>query len=92
MSVHQASEPTTFARSSGVLLLGAVLLLLFGPAILAGEHPIFRDSGHWYAPLWEWARGQWGQGSIPLWDPLQNLGESHIADGTTSVFYPGMPG
>ena len=86
----QAPTRAGWRNSFGFLLilLGAVAVL-FAPALLRGEHPAYRDGGHWYAPLWQWAQQCWGRGTIPLWDPLQNIGESHIADGTSSVFYPG---
>ncbi len=72
-----------------LVVLSAALAVLFGTAVIEGDHPIYRDAGHWYAPVWKWAQQNWGQGTVPLWDPFQNLGESHVADGTTSVFYPG---
>ena len=85
---HAVASKLQPAWRFSILIAGA-LAILFGPAIVGNEHPIFRDGGHWYAPLWQWARDCWAAGIIPLWDPLQNLGESHIADGTSSVFYPG---
>ena len=72
---------------AGVLALP--LCFIFRRALFWGERLAFRDVGHFYAPLWRWARHEWGQGRLPLWNPYQNLGEPHLAEATSSVLYPG---
>jgi hypothetical protein len=49
----------------------------------------FRDSAYLYYPLFKWIDAQWLAGEIPLWNPFCNYGMPVVADGTSSVFYPG---
>ncbi|HTM53794.1 MAG TPA: hypothetical protein VL175_07170, partial [Pirellulales bacterium] len=70
-------------------LAAAVLVWLFAPA-LAGEASFpFRDAAHYYHPLFEYIRGEWGAGRLPLWNPYENSGVPLLAENTSSVFYPG---
>ena len=50
---------------------------------------VYRDTGHYYYPLFEWTSSQWSHGNVPLWNPQENLGEPLAADATASLFYPG---
>ena len=49
----------------------------------------YRDSAYLYYPYFQWIDEQWQQGEIPLWNPYCDLGYPVVADGTSSVFYPG---
>ena len=49
----------------------------------------FRDSAYLYFPMFEAIDTAWAQGKIPLWNPFCNFGMPLVADGTSSVFYPG---
>ena len=49
----------------------------------------FRDSAYLYYPYFQWIDQQWATGHIPLWNPYCDLGHPVVADGTSSVFYPG---
>ena len=49
----------------------------------------YRDSAYLYYPYFQWIDQQWQNGEIPLWNPYCNLGYPVVADGTSSVFYPG---
>jgi hypothetical protein len=62
---------------------------LFAPAFWGDQTFAFRDSAHFYYPLFEFVRDQWGAGRIPLWNPYENAGVPLLASGTASVFYPG---
>jgi len=69
-------------------LCAACLLLVFLPC-LTGSGFAFRDSGHFYQPGFHWQAEQWAGGSIPAWNDQQGLGSDEVADGSSSVFYPG---
>ncbi|MEM7315402.1 MAG: hypothetical protein AAF497_19855 [Planctomycetota bacterium] len=71
-----------------LILLLAIAYLFWKPLCLHEEFA-FRDAAHFYPPQWKWACSEWASGRIPLWNPLLNLGEPHLADNTSSVFYPG---
>jgi len=73
-----------------LLVLSAALIgWLFAPALSGRASFAFRDAAHFYHPLFEYIRSEWGSGRLPLWNPHENLGGPLIAENTTSVFYPG---
>ena len=49
----------------------------------------FRDSAYLYYPLFRWIDAQWAAGEIPLWNHYDQFGVPLVADGSTTVFYPG---
>ena len=49
----------------------------------------FRDSASLYFPMFEAIDAAWAEGKVPLWNPFCNFGMPLVADGTSSVFYPG---
>jgi hypothetical protein len=61
----------------------------FGSALCADRGFAFRDAAHFYYPLFAWVNRQWAAGQVPLWNPQENCGVPVLADGTSSVFYPG---
>src|SRR6478752_6333456 len=71
------------------LVIGATIGSFFGPAIFSGRPLAFRDSAHFYYPLFQWCRGEWAAGRVPLWNPAENCGSPVLADATSSIFYPG---
>jgi len=70
------------------LILLAPLIWLFRRALFAGEVLAFRDVGHFYYPLYQYVHRQWRNG-IPLWNPLDGLGQPLLGDPTAAVLYPG---
>ncbi len=75
-----------------MLVVGSVLgllLWLFAPALVGSSSFVFRDAAHFYHPLFELMRSEWGAGRMPLWNPYDNTGVSLVAENTASVFYPG---
>jgi len=79
-------------RKAWLLLLAimaAPVGWLFAPALTGGSSFAFRDAAHFYHPLFEYIRGEWGAGRVPLWNPYENLGVPLVAENTSSVFYPG---
>lgn len=73
----------------GPLILTLSLGFLFAPALFQSEAPVFRDTGHFYYPSMKWEKEQWLSGEVPLWNQLENFGRPYLADGSSSVFYPG---
>lgn len=49
----------------------------------------YRDSSYLYYPMFQWVDWQMSQGSFPLWMPYENTGFPLLADGTSSILYPG---
>jgi hypothetical protein len=77
------------SRLTILLLTTALVGWLFWPAISGQASFSFRDAAHFYHPLFEYIRGEWGAGRLPLWNPYENLGVPLVAENTSSVFYPG---
>ncbi len=80
------------ARRTRILILLAFvgpLLWCFG-GLLGGSRVLaYRDTAHFYYPLYQWLTGVWGQWQLPLWNPLENTGTPIAAEATAAVFYPG---
>ena len=76
-------------RLTILLLSGALLVWLFAPALGGGSSFAFRDAVHYYHPLFQYIRQEWGAGRLPLWNPYENLWVPLVAENTSSVFYPG---
>jgi hypothetical protein len=72
-----------------LLAIAGLFLWLFADALFGGGMFAFRDAAHFYYPLFEFIRGEWAAGRVPLWNPYENLGQPLAADATSSVFYPG---
>ena len=75
-------------RSWFPIILLLPLLILFRRALFLGEQFGFRDASHYYHPFYQYINSRW-QSGIPLWNPLENLGQPLLADPTAAVFYPG---
>ena len=71
------------------LLIVAVWLWIFWPLLTGQSVAGFRDSAYLYYPLFKWIDMEWAAGAIPLWNPYDGAGQSLLADGSSSVFYPG---
>ena len=64
------------------------LLWLFRRGLFAGETFAFRDAAHYYYPLYSYVHERWKNG-LPLWNPLEGIGQPLLADPTAAVLYPG---
>ena len=62
---------------------------LFWPFITAQQLIGYRDGFQFYWPMFKWADAVWASGEWPLWCPYDGLGRSHLAEGVSSLFYPG---
>jgi len=69
------------------VLFGLVALVCFN--VLSGDRTFaFRDTGHFYRPLYQYIQSELDAGRLPLWNPLENLGGPLAGDPTAAVFYP----
>ncbi len=85
---YRAPAPWLTFCILAVAILGP-FLWCFGSALFSDRGFAFRDAAHFYYPLFDWVQRQWASGRIPLWNPQENCGMPVLADGTSSVFYPG---
>ncbi len=76
-------------RLALAITTAGLICWLFWPALTGQASFAFRDAAHFYHPLFEWTRDQWGAGRVPLWNPHENLGVPLVGENTSSVFYPG---
>ncbi len=70
-------------------LIIAIWLFVFLPMMTGQTVAGFRDSTQLYYPLFEFIDSVRASGEIPLWNPYDNFGAPLLADGTSSVMYPG---
>ncbi len=76
-------------RLFGLALLLTVTVIVFRGLLFQDSTFSFRDTAHFYAPLWEYIQTQWQAGEWPLWNPLENGGVPLAGMPTAAVFYPG---
>lgn len=67
----------------------ALLLYVYRPVLFLGEQFGFRDSAHYYYPLYERVQDEWNAGRWPLWDADENAGMPLLGNPTAAVLYPG---
>jgi hypothetical protein len=66
-----------------------VILIAFYPLWWSGEVLAFRDSLHFFYPLWSYVDSLQGtEGCLPFWNPWDGLGNSVVAEPTSMIFYP----
>lgn len=73
-----------------LIVFTMVFVWVFADALFRDGLFAYRDSGHFYYPLFQYVRSEWLSGRIPLWNPYENFGVPLAANATSSVFYPGM--
>src|SRR5512135_1260656 len=99
------SEPSTFSSRPGdqgslrmrrrlptILILGCFLALVaasYGRALFRGEQFAYRDTAHFYYPLYRRVQAEWEAGRWPLWEPEENGGMPLLGNPTAAVLYPG---
>ncbi|MDR3620787.1 MAG: hypothetical protein P4L85_15655 [Paludisphaera borealis] len=68
----------------------AVLLLICFHRVLLNDHQFaYRDSAHYYYPLYQRVQLEWNEGRWPLWEPEENSGMPLLGNPTAAVLYPG---
>lgn len=92
----EVSTPHEPRRVSGLLdspwcfpvCLAAVITAVFFDALRPDAVFAYRDSLHFYPPLYKLVRDEWLAGRVPLWNPLLNGGQPLAGMGTSGAFYP----
>ena len=79
----------TKSRLMVLVLVAGLFVWCFADALFGGGMFVFRDAGHYYYPLFQFIKGEWRAGRVPLWNPYENLGVPLAGNATSSVFYPG---
>lgn len=69
------------------LVLAATVAGLFFDALGPDCIFAFRDSLHFYPPLYRLVADEWLHGRVPLWNPLVNCGQPLAGMGTAGAFY-----
>ncbi len=69
-------------------MLVAVVVGLFGEALVGDRIFAFRDSAHTFPALYHLVRDEWLAGSVPLWNPQLNAGQPLAGCGVAGAFYP----
>src|SRR5690348_17266194 len=75
-----------------LLIAGCVLALVvacFGAVLFRNEQFAYRDSAHYYYPLYHRVQQEWDAGRWPLWEPEENAGMPLLGNPTAAVLYPG---
>jgi len=68
-------------------LLTAVVAGLFSDALGPDSLFAYRDSAHFYPPLYRLVREEWLAGRVPLWNHLVNCGQPLAGSATSGAFY-----
>ncbi|WZO97419.1 hypothetical protein EP7_004452 [Isosphaeraceae bacterium EP7] len=69
--------------------LVALVAVFFGDALFRGGQLAFRDSAHFYYPLYQRVEAEWQAGRWPLWEMEENSGMPLLGQPTAAVLYPG---
>jgi len=70
------------------IVLLATVAVLFAGSVGPGLVFAFRDSLHFYPPLYRLVADEWLAGRVPLWNPLANCGQPLAGMGSAGAFYP----
>lgn len=72
----------------GLLLFAGVLAWVFQDVLFRGRLLCYRDSLHFYYPLYQLIHEEWAAGRVPLWNPYSNCGQPLLAAPTSAALYP----
>lgn len=78
----------SWAPAAAYSVLIIILGLLLGPSLMGRDRLGFRDTSHFYTPLYEYVAKRQSKAWIPLWNPHDLTGLSLVGETTTAVFYP----
>ncbi len=69
--------------------LTALVVACYGGVLFGGGQFAFRDSAHFYYPLYWRVQQEWSAGRLPLWEPGENGGTPMLGSPMAAVLYPG---
>jgi hypothetical protein len=85
----QPKEWLSPCTAEGLALIIILLLFVAYPKVVLGTHSFFyRDFGLFTYPTAQFARDSFWNGSLPLWNSLNNSGVPFLAQWNTTVCYP----
>ncbi len=72
-----------------VAALAAMVVACYGGVLFGGQQFAFRDSAHFYYPLYWRVQQEWSAGRLPMWEPGANGGTPMLGTPMAAVLYPG---
>lgn len=87
-----ARSPATGSREhglAGLILIVGLWLFWFWPVLFGPWQFGFRDTATMYYPLYHWMDAQIASGTIPLWNPWDDFGQSVVGEASSGLCYPG---
>jgi len=78
--------------SAVILILGCfstLFLSCYGPVLFQNRQFAYRDSAHYYYPLYQRVQQEWNAGRWPLWECEENAGMPLLGNPAAAVLYPG---
>src|SRR5579864_4377822 len=72
-----------------LVCLLALIYACFGSMLFFNQQFAFRDSAHFYYPLYLRVQQEWDAGRWPLWESEENGGMPLLGNPTAAVLYPG---
>jgi hypothetical protein len=72
----------------GLCCLTVLVVACFGAVLFGGRQFAFRDSAHFYYPLYLRVQQEWTAGRLPLWEPGANGGMPLLGSPMAAVLYP----
>jgi hypothetical protein len=69
--------------------LAVLVASIYGGVLFGGLQFAFRDSAHFYYPLYYRVQQEWSAGRLPLWDQGENGGAPLLGSPAAAVLYPG---
>ncbi|MGP0066602.1 MAG: hypothetical protein ACLQGP_23810 [Isosphaeraceae bacterium] len=82
----------TWTRPGPALSAACLIALVaacYGGVLFGGRQFAFRDSAHFYYPLYWRVQQEWSAGRLPLWEPGENGGTPMLGSPMAAVLYPG---
>ncbi|MHB1555848.1 MAG: hypothetical protein ACYC61_00070 [Isosphaeraceae bacterium] len=67
----------------------ALVVACHGGVLFAGKQYGFRDTAHFYYPLYWRVQQEWALGHLPTWEPGANGGMPLLGSAMAAVLYPG---
>jgi hypothetical protein len=75
-----------------IVIVGCFAALFLGcytPALFHDRQFAYRDSAHYYYPLYQRVQEEWNAGRWPLWECEENAGTPLLGNPAAAVLYPG---
>ncbi|MHB8900686.1 MAG: YfhO family protein [Thermoguttaceae bacterium] len=83
-----SSNALRWPRLIAGICVAGLFVWMFAGALFGNRIWVFRDAGHFYYPLYQFAGEELSAGRFALWNPYENLGVPLAANPTSALFYP----